>query len=825
MRFRISVIMATASSVALATAAAAQSGPSGTGRPAAAEATLGEIVVTARRKAESLQEVPQAVTAVTADTLKKLNIQQFTDIQSVVPGLTLVQGSTGYNAEASLRGVTFTTNTGAAATVATYINDVPVGANTLFQAMYDVGQIEVLRGPQGTTRGISAPSGAITMTTRRPDLSNFGGYGDVSLSDIGGRNVQGAVNLPIIKDVLALRVAGLLNQSRYDGVRSIHNSIAPRELTDAVRTSVSFEPNDSFNANVSYQHLDRALTSFTQEIGAGDGNAINPPLTLDDRASVQDAARQVHQHFDIVTAQVDSRVFGQHLSYMGSYQKFKLTVLGPQDTGNVLPGVELFQHQFTTSEQTTQEFRIASDPAPGRFFDYVAGAYYSWTNTDGTVTQPATLLPGSFGPPGTFSVAAYNPAYQLPVNVTIPGTAQETSIFGSVTFHLGENTELSGGVRHIISINNNNTNLATGNGRIAISLPGVTCGGVLLPSAYPGACDFAIKGSTIQNLTSRTSDRPNIYNVSLSHHFTRDLLVYANTGTSWRPGPTAVGINNGENIPQLNDLIFLKPETSRSYEVGLKSTFLDGRARVNLALWRQQYHNTFIYIPNVLYISNSTNNPANRTVSNGSFTANADQAVVRGIDLDTAFQVTPEWNVSFQYSYAEGHLSQDSRVPCNDSNFDGVPDAGKLTSPSQFPAGVFVATCSGGQVSRNPLWNASLQSEYVHPVSGATDGFLRLLWTYYPENKRAEPGFVASSYSLVNLFAGVRSHDGAWEASVYARNVFANETLTDVNPQTSVLGALNQYFLAHNNSNYQSVLGTTPQREVGVHVSYAWGSR
>src|SRR5437899_1254979 len=139
MRLRGPMIMATASSLALATSAFAQSAPSsGT---AAEVATLGEIVVTARRRSESLQEVPQVVNAVTADTLQKLNIQQFTDIQSVVPGLVLVQGSTGYNAEASLRGVTFTTNTGAQPTVATYINDAPVGANNLFQAMFDVGQI------------------------------------------------------------------------------------------------------------------------------------------------------------------------------------------------------------------------------------------------------------------------------------------------------------------------------------------------------------------------------------------------------------------------------------------------------------------------------------------------------------------------------------------------------------------------------------------------------------------------------------------------------------------------------------------------------------
>src|SRR6202012_5091010 len=127
----------------------------------------------------------------------KLNIQRFEDVQSVVPGLSLQSGGAGYTATAALRGVTFNVGSGAQPTVALYLNDAPVQALFLFQSLFDIGQVEVLKRPQGTTRGISAPSGAITVTTHKPDLSEVGGYADVTLTDLQGRNVQGAMNVPL----------------------------------------------------------------------------------------------------------------------------------------------------------------------------------------------------------------------------------------------------------------------------------------------------------------------------------------------------------------------------------------------------------------------------------------------------------------------------------------------------------------------------------------------------------------------------------------------------------------------------------------------------
>jgi iron complex outermembrane receptor protein len=180
-----------------------------------------EIVVTARRRDESLQDVPQTVNAVTNETIQKLNILKFEDIQAIVPGLTLSSGNTGYTTAATIRGASFQVESGATPTVEFYLNDALITSNFLFQSMYDIGQIEVLRGPQGTLRGRASPSGSITVTTRRPDLEEFGGYVNLSGTNTESSNAQGAFNVPLLRDKLALRLAGTYDENDYDEVRSI----------------------------------------------------------------------------------------------------------------------------------------------------------------------------------------------------------------------------------------------------------------------------------------------------------------------------------------------------------------------------------------------------------------------------------------------------------------------------------------------------------------------------------------------------------------------------------------------------------------------------
>ena len=829
----ILLALASASVSALATGAAAQTAST----PAASasdQATLGEIVVTARRRSESLQEVPQTVNAVTSDTLQKLNITQFADIQTVVPGVSLQNLQNGLASAASLRGVTFNVTTAAPlATVAFYVNDAPVQALFLFNQMFDVGQVEILRGPQGTTRGVSAPSGAITLTTRKADLSDYGGYLDASGSDLQNYNVQGAINIPIIKDVLGVRLAALYDENTLDGTRSIHNSLRPSQKTSGERISISFEPNDGFNANVAYTHVDRRIMAFDQVSGPGAVSTlpiyagVNPPISPFQRAAVEDGVSDSRNHLDLVTAQVDSRVFGQHLSYVGSYQHEGVSGRGlgtaNSDMGNILPGIELYNTQDVKVEWTTQEIRLASDPAPGRFIDYTVGAYYNWQETNGTTHVPGSFLPGAFGPTPTVNLTAFNPLYQVPVSVDIPSHEQEYSLFGSVTLHLGPNTELSGGIRHIWSVAGRDTVINVGNGVISLSALGlpaiVPC--TLLPgftsNPTPGNCTL-LSAQTNHNPSSE-SETANIYNVSLSHHFTRDFMAYANTGTSFRPPFGSVGITglaapSNNDIPELQSLTNHPAERSRSYEVGFKATFFDGRARLNADVFRQRFNNLTIFIPNIVYVgvSGQTTLPFTQSVP----------ALVQGFELDTAVQVTRDWNISLQGSYADGKVKGGS-IPCNTTDA-----AGNHVFNTQVNGVGVVSLCpaTGAPASQLPLWNATLSSEYSHPVANNIDGFVRGLFTYTPESKnRMEPNFTVPSYGILNLYAGVRSQDGAWAVTLFAKNALKNETVIDkspVNLAVSNVSAFGNQFAAR--SGYFATT-VTPRREVGINVHYAFGSR
>jgi iron complex outermembrane receptor protein len=241
--------------------------------------------------------------------------------------------------------------------------------------------------------------------------------------------------------------------------------------------------------------------------------------------------------------------------------------------------------------------------------------------------------------------------------------------------------------------------------------------------------------------------------------------------------------------------------------VGFKSTWLDGRARLNASVFQQTFTNLTIFIPGISYFNTVTNQPANFA-----FTASVD-AKVTGFDVDTAFQITPEWNVSAQMSYADGKV-RGSLVPCN------IP--GAVLSPTNL-----ISFCPGGSSSRLPLWNATFTSEYTHPVTDTMDGFVRLLGNYYPQNKnRAEPNFTVDSYSQINFYVGVRSHDGAWEASIFTRNAFNTQRTTDLGTnQLNTNGSLGTAFPFLNHDSGYFATTVTPRREVGVNIHYAFGSR
>ncbi|CAN7541680.1 TonB-dependent receptor [Phenylobacterium sp. LjRoot219] len=810
--------------------------------------TLGEIIVTARRRVENLQDVPQTVDVVTGDALQNLNIQRFEDIQALVPGLTLSSGSSGVSNTASIRGVTYASETSASPTVEFSINDAPVSSSFVFQSLFDIGQIEVLRGPQGTLRGRAAPSGAISVTTRAPDLDEYGGYANATLATDADVNLHGAVNVPIVKDVLAVRLAAIIDQNDYDEVESINNDSDPHQKTWAVRGSVRFQPTDDLSATVVYQHGDKRLRSFNPVTGLGSPGGTfrnsgyaqpailapgynGPAIAPGDRLGVTDFARRTAEEQDLVTAEVDWRIADQRLTYVGSYSKSVRTSSAPGDEGNQILGYDFDVLNDTESTYWTHELRIASDQRIAEIFDYVAGVFYSKTSGAVWNDRGPSFGRGAFGSPlgAPNAFAPANERYSSHTIITRDRGLKETSFFASVTAHLDERTELTGGGRYIEAKKDNTTQFLRGAGGFSLSAAGAGgCAANQTPSTFhPGFCDTSVAAGPLGAAQVENGKRtPFIYNLQLSHRFSNDLMAYANLGTSWRDGPAVVGITNGgtgsdggPGDPVLRDLMELDPEKSKSYEIGLKANFLDRRGQVNLALYRQKF-NGLIYrgLPTYYLSDNGFTAPS---VSTFQFTSNAD-AKVKGVDLDASFQATSRWRINGAVSYADGKIDNDF-IPCNDGNFDGVPDAIVPTVAGFQAAGERIALCrSNRSVSQSPKWNLSLQSEYLFPISDRVDGYVRGLFTYYPDNPRDNETFTIDAYGLLNLYAGVRDAGGGWEVAVFAKNVTkTSQVISQESLQVQSQGGLGNYFgpTGYYNVRY------TPPRQVGLNVRYAFGSR
>jgi iron complex outermembrane recepter protein len=226
--------------------ARAQAGPAASVSNATARPEITapeEVVVTAQRRQERLSKVPISITALTAATLKTRVISHEQDLAAAVPGLIVKQGQNQNQVSFTLRGQTLDPFSGASPAVLTYLNEVPFNGGNSATSFYDFSSLQVLKGPQGTLFGRNATGGAILYTSTLPK-DKYGGYLTVSGGDRNLREVQGAVDLPLVPGKLAIRLAG--DYQGQDGY--IHNELTGGNLGDiddkSGRVTVVLTPTD-----------------------------------------------------------------------------------------------------------------------------------------------------------------------------------------------------------------------------------------------------------------------------------------------------------------------------------------------------------------------------------------------------------------------------------------------------------------------------------------------------------------------------------------------------------------------------------------------------
>jgi iron complex outermembrane recepter protein len=860
MKILNSLFATTALVVALPTVAMAQSAPADD----AASEDGGEILVTARRGLENLQDVPVSVQVVSGDSLQKLAITSVEEVSKLAPGLTLVNA--GSNTTVTLRGVTWQPGSGTPATPI-YFNEIGFDPAQTIVSLYDVGQIEVLRGPQGTSRGAPSISGAVTISTRKPDLKEFGGYVQGQYGQGDHTDFQGAVNLPIIKDVLAIRLAANVEDSNGIRIESVNSAIRSKFKDRSYRATVLLKPTDTLTLQAMYQRRKSLNLNFTQVAGTGSpgqagfpgiraaipANFNGPALTTADRKSVQDEPAIVDQHIDLLTVNADWEVFSHKLSYnFGRQFNRSAPTLNAADPLNILPGFEA--RTIVTNNALPKfmihEVRISSLPSADRPFDYDIGWYSKHSGGKGLNFNAPVYLNGAFGNPITAtpgSVRTPNSAYVLNSDTNILIGQKFDSFYGNVRFHIDKKTELSGGLAIVrdripvsLAITTSAALSSTGsfaairgsliqaanaglfngvfgspaNAVAFLSSPNFTCeaarGFIRQPTATtstinPGTCDVSVPGGPRPGQVNNDKYSKALYNFSLSHKFTDDLLVYATTGTSFRTGLPAI---NNPGLPA--NLVTPLPETATSYELGVKSSFGRGLT-VNAAVFQLDYKDQLTTFEGVQYFNTVSNATAQTSLA---FYRNID-ARVRGFELEIAARPVDNLNLGAQISYSK-IKSQGGIIPTNDP-----------TKPINAANPINFGTSPKGQVLNTQApFQATINGSYEVPFSDSFGGYFRFNINHQGRNPnfgnfRTGTAFKATpSYQIVDLFAGINGGEkAAWDIGFYAKNVF------DKQVELARVATINSVYSGFSAPSGYDVVRSSRPREIGVTARIAFGSR
>ncbi len=744
--------------------------------------SLEEIIVTAQKREQSLQDVPSTVNAIQGDALTDMKLFNFSDLEQVSPGLELktIDGRAG---SIALRGVDYNPNSAAAAAVDVYWNDVTLGSNAsggVFQEMFDLGRVELLRGPQGTLQGRTSPAGAIAIHTAKPDMEEIEGYVRTTFTGNDGNNTQFAVSLPIIPDELSIRVAGVYNASEMNEVKNYIDGDVTDTETSAGRITVAWEPTDSFAAELTYQYLESDLNNYTTLTGSSSLGQGLPDLDASEGMGIDVVPDNLRGRYENIALKLDWEVLNHQVTFLSGYSEvssvrtFDNSMGNSDDSGFTgLPvahpayhpkigfaGSQLNNPQamFDQNYASSQELRVAS--VDNEFWDYTVGLYYG--NESGFFNRQLMQEDTSLTPPG-LAVFADTEA-RSPFNI------QSYGAFAHNMFYLTDQLTAQVGIRWQRQERTTETSL-------------------FLIEDLSALHPAFVEGAELRQLIADDLETGNSEawtgSVSLQYAFAeQDVSVYANAATSFRPGGVTVAAQDLGELTEYNE------EDSWSLEVGFKSQWLDNRLRLNGAAFYQDYSD---YIGRFANINvNATGNPA-------SITYNGD-ATIQGVELDFEYLLTESWRMAGGISYVEAEYKDGVKVPSNESGSD-CDTSGTMN----------LCDASGVELGTQAPFTASISSDYTIPMD-AFDIYVTGLYKFTGRRTDADaPSGDLGGYGTFDLHLGLREAAATWDVSLFARNLFNKEATDSMDPETKTFSGLGTGYYKAN---------VIPQRLVGVSATY-----
>lgn len=601
---------------------------------------LEEVVVTAQKRTERLQDVPVAVSTVSGAALQAVHAISLADYAAYIPSLQVIS-FTGQPGQVSLalRGIT-TGSTAANQSVAIYVDDVPVGSSSIYAGggssgidllPYDIDRVEVLEGPQGTLYGASALGGLLKYVTRDPDLRQAQFRVGLDVTGVhnatrAGYGVRASANVPIITDELgaSLGVSRTYTPGYIDNVATGNRSFNSG-VQDAVRAALLWAPVPGFSLELS------ALYNRSPFNGSGAVSVFaspgGPHLGRYDNVDVERDSNNVTTQLYVARLRYDLGWAG--LTSVSSFSR--LISMSEADGSSIFyPFFGVYAPFATRSDvkKLTQELRLASPEH--RSLEWVGGLFFTREQAGYGQTGLA-LIPGTNQP---------DPVFDPLIVTNEPSHFREFAAFGNATLHLTPAWDVSAGLRW-------SRNQQSVRESAYGSLFGVTADDPEL-TPFPAVTQSKVT-----------------YSVSTSYHLTPDKMLYARVATGYRPG--------GANKIAPDAPLTFGPDTTTNYELAFKSEWMDRRLQFNLTTFYIDWKNTQVTGVTPLFLT---------------YISNAGAAISKGVELSTKFAPLHDLTLGLDASYTNAHLTVDA-PGLGGLRGDPLPStpkfSGSLTLDYQYP--------------------------------------------------------------------------------------------------------------------------------------------
>lgn len=752
---------------------------------------LEDVIVTAQRRQETLQDAAIAITAVSGEEMVNQGVTDATLLNRVAPALFVTNGG-GSNVGFFIRGVgNFTNNGYTAPAVAFNVDDVYIGRpSSTIASFLDLNRVEVLKGPQGTLYGRNATGGAVNVIPNKPNLERLEGRLDAQYGNYGSYEISGALNVPLGESV-AVRLAGI--KSARDGYFSDGTNSAD-DL--ALRGQLYVEFNDNFNV--------RWSADYSTQGGTGSGNNVDgvytftplsPTATIPSRTFVASPADARASHTGLHATQAlnfirataaagplnspmidyaypsrDDVYFGTSLEINAEFGAVNLVIIPAyrrSELDDVFNGPP-FKGALVQDEadQYSLEARLSGEAGP---VQWLVGGHYFDEKVSGV---------NSFN---QFATANFN---------SFVSKTEANAAFTRLTFSMTDEVRLVGGLRYTDESRSLNARVNSVNAicrrappacpqvpTIPVALTLADSVRQLSPSLFPTTSP--INGTTVATtypygpffngqpgalfavipfaIGEKGGDEEVTYHLGVEYDVTPENLVYASFETGFRAGGFNTVLGRERYAPEYID----------AWTLGSKNSFLGDRLRANLEVFYWKYKDQQLAALGL-----------DSQGRNAFFTQNIGESSIKGVDLDFKLLVTEKTRLQGNVQYLDSTYDSfrynqvDTSQPTDPANFQ-TPITGCPFQQVLTPSRSFNVDCSGKRALFSPEWVLGLAAEHVFEV-GSLD-FVASIGGRYRSDRDLGFNYLPTGKSgddfIVDASVAIESDDHPVTALLFVRNI------------------------------------------------------